>query len=155
MALIRMWVAPDCCQRPSRLILWIESAFVTYWRFSTAVCPYGRLSSYNHIHNSYSFVSGSNGSRFFCVKRVWLGFCIKSHVLIVVSGPNQSKKFGVLDSVDGIVSPDFLYHKLFWWIDCTIRIFPSFSSWIRHSCIPQKHGATITIFTSFYIKFKY
>ena len=38
MALIRMWVAPDCCQRLSRLILWIESVSVTYWRHSTAVC---------------------------------------------------------------------------------------------------------------------
>ena len=36
MALIRMWVVPHCCQRLSRLIPWIESVSVTYWRHSTA-----------------------------------------------------------------------------------------------------------------------
>ena len=179
-------------------------------------------------------LSGSNGSHFVCVKRVWPGFCIRSHALIMVSGPNQSNKLGVLDSVDGIVSSDLLYRMwlrlwkliisaqiahfqkmvlffvyaydiysvkflsfltdrwirhnchsictskdivicnskirpnlcadmpyfhspshIFWWIDCTIRVFPSFSSWIRHSCIPQIHRAAITVFISFYIKFKY
>ena len=37
-ALIRMWLVPDCCQRLSRSVLWIQSLSVTYWRHSTAVC---------------------------------------------------------------------------------------------------------------------
>ena len=39
--------------------------------------------------------------------------------------------------------------------DCTIQVFWSFSAWVMHSCTPQKYRAAITIFISFYIKFKY
>ena len=38
MALIRMWVVPDCCQQLSQPILLIESVSVTYWRHNIAVC---------------------------------------------------------------------------------------------------------------------
>ena len=46
------------------------------------------------------------------------------------------------------VYPWFLYHINFWKTDCTISVFRSFSTWIMHSRTPQKHRATITIFTS-------
>ena len=53
---------------------------------------------------------------------------------------------------DGNVSYDFVTKFR---IDCTIRVFRSFSIWRVHSRKPQKYRATITIFTSFYIKLKY
>ena len=38
MALIRMYVVPNCSQRVSRPILWIVAVCATYWTHSTAVC---------------------------------------------------------------------------------------------------------------------
>ena len=38
MALIRMCVVPNCSQRLSWPILWIVTAYVTYWTHGTAVC---------------------------------------------------------------------------------------------------------------------
>ena len=38
MALIRMYVVPNCSQRLSRTILWIVAVCATYWTHTTAVC---------------------------------------------------------------------------------------------------------------------
>ena len=38
MALIRMCVVPNCSQRLSQPILWIEAVCATYWTHTTAVC---------------------------------------------------------------------------------------------------------------------
>ena len=59
-------------------------------------------------------------------------------IIIMASDPNQSNELSMLDGDDGSVLPDFQL----------------FSTWIMHCRTPQKHRATITIFTSFYIKFK-
>ena len=40
---------------------------------------------------------------------------------------------------------------ILWGIDCTIKVFQSFSTWIMHSCTSQNYRIAITIFTSFYI----
>ena len=39
-------------------------------------------------------------------------------------------------------------------LNVQLEYFDCFSTWM-HSRTPQKHRATITIFTSFYINFKY
>ena len=41
--------------------------------------------------------------------RVWPGFCIVFHVLIMASGPDQSNELNMLDVGDEIVCPDFLH----------------------------------------------
>ena len=38
MALIRMYVVPNCSQRLSPPILWIVAVCATYWTHTTAVC---------------------------------------------------------------------------------------------------------------------
>ena len=57
MALIRMWVVPDCCQRLSQLILWIESISVTYWRHSTAVYAFMALIRIWVVPHCYQWLS--------------------------------------------------------------------------------------------------
>ena len=48
-----------------------------------------------------------------------------------------------------------IFFIIFQRIDCTTRELHSISSWLTHSRTHRKHRATITIFKSFYIKFKY
>ena len=72
----------------------------------------------------------------------------------MASVSDQSNELSVLDGDDGSVSPDFLYHILKG-LTGQLEYFQLFSTWIMHICTPQKHRATITIFTSLYIKFKY
>ena len=67
----------------------------------------------------------------------------------MMSVPDQINELSMLAEDERSVSPDFLTIIILR-IDCTIRVFQSFSTWITHSCTPQKHTATITIFTSFY-----
>ena len=38
MALIKMYVVPNCSQRLSQPILWIVAVCATYWTYTTAVC---------------------------------------------------------------------------------------------------------------------
>ena len=70
----------------------------------------------------------------------------------MASVPNQSNRLSVLDDDDDSVSPDFVTTFK---IDCTIRVFQLLSTWIAYSHTPQKHRATITIFISVYIEFRY
>ena len=58
----------------------------------------------------------------------------------------------MLDSDDGSISP--YSPQIFQEIDCTIILFLSFGVWKMDSHTPQKHSAAITIFLSFYVKFK-
>ena len=62
---------------------------------------------------------------------MWPGFCIVSCVLIMAFSPVKSNKLSVLDSDDGGVSPDS--PQVSRWVDCIIRIFWSFGTWIMHS----------------------
>ena len=44
MALIRMWLVPDCCQQLSQSVLWIESLSCHLLRTQhCCLCPYGRF----------------------------------------------------------------------------------------------------------------
>ena len=61
---------------------------------------------------------------------------------------DQNNELCMLDSDDGIMSPDFPQDVLE--NDCTIRIFQSCSAWIMQSHTPQKCRVAITIFTSLY-----
>ena len=71
----------------------------------------------------------------------------------MASSPDQGNELSVLDGDDGSISPDS--PQDFGRIDCTIRVFRSFAAWITHSPTPKKHGATISIFISFYIEYKH
>ena len=62
---------------------------------------------------------------------------------------DQSNRLSVLDDDDdNSVSPDFV---TIFKIDCTIRVFQLFSTWIVYSCTPQKHKVTIIMYNHFYI----
>ena len=53
----------------------------------------------------------------------------------MVSGADQSNELSMLDNDDGSISTDSPQG-----INCTIRVFQSFSAWIVHSSTPQKSG---------------
>ena len=58
---------------------------------------------------------------FFWVKWVWPRFCIGSHILIMVSGPDQSNELSTLHGDDEAYLLILL--KILQEIDCTIRLF--------------------------------
>ena len=59
----------------------------------------------------------------------------------------------MLSDDDECVPTDFL--KIFGRTDCTIRIFYFVQCLVMLSCSPQKYRAAMTIFISFYVKFKH
>ena len=56
---------------------------------------------------------------------------------------SKSNELSILNDDDRSVS--LIFFIIFCRIECTIRVFWSFSNWIMHNCTPQKHTATITI----------
>ena len=65
------------------------------------------------------------------------------HKISMSDPDSKSNELSILNDDDRSVS--LIFFIIFCRIECTIRVFWSFSNWIMHNCTPQKHTTTITI----------
>ena len=135
------WLIYTCYLICLTLTTWPVATWIIFITIQTIynawICSsHDCLQGWNWVGSSG--LSRSTGSHFVQVKRVrpgllnirvWPGFCIVLHALIMASVPDQSNELSVLDDDDGSVSPDFLYHNYFEGLTLQLEYFDRSVLW--------------------------